>query len=117
MNSVSLRRAAGITAASVVAAASCLMAAGSADAATAHQFTLCSDGYYDSYAYFPARNFSTTIVNPGTCTTLYFGDSGAEAVQLYEGNGRYIGGFYYEKSTGTGVSTTGTASSPGYYRW
>ncbi|MFE2914700.1 hypothetical protein ACFXI0_23910 [Kitasatospora indigofera] len=118
MKKTSWVRAVGTAAVSAAVAATCLITAGPASAATSNQFTLCSDGWYSSYAVFPYRHMSTKVVAPGTCTTLYFGGDGTEYVELYvAGSGLGIGGFSYERGAGTGVSTTGNASSPGYYRW
>ncbi|MFG3086411.1 hypothetical protein ACGFZG_31840 [Streptomyces antibioticus] len=117
MNRARWWRTASVAAVSLATAATSLLTAGSANAATPYQFTLCSDGYYSSYATFPARHMSTKVVAPGTCATIGFGNAGTELVEINTSTGRVLGGFYFERSTGTGVSTTGTLSGPGYYRW
>ncbi|MFJ8622978.1 hypothetical protein ACIRD3_09025 [Kitasatospora sp. NPDC093550] len=109
-----LATAAALGAASLAAA---LAPAGAAQAATPGQFTLCSDGYYSSYAEFPDRHFATTIVNPGTCATIGVSGRSKDLVVLHQANGAVIGGFSFDDATGTGVSTTGNAWSAGYYRW
>ncbi|MBK6014480.1 hypothetical protein [Streptomyces sp. MBT53] len=117
MNRAGRWRTARIAAVSLATATTCLLTAGSANAATPYQFTLCSDGYYSSYATFPTRSLATKLVAPGTCTTLTFSTPGSDPVEIYMSDGRVLGGFSFDRSAGAGVSTTGTASSPGYYRW
>lgn len=101
----------------VTAAAACLVMGTPAQAATPYRFTLCSDGYYTSYAVFTASHSSTKLVDPGTCTTVVLGNQSKDLVELYQSNGRYIGFFSFNDAAGVGVSTTGTASAAGFYLW
>ncbi|MFF0410532.1 hypothetical protein ACFYUY_08835 [Kitasatospora sp. NPDC004745] len=112
-----LRRAAAAAGCAAAALTVVLVPAGAAQAATPGQFTLCSDGYYSSYAEFPNRHFATRIVEPGTCSTLNLSGESKEFVVLHQGNGAIVGSFSYDDAAGTGVSTTGNAWSTGYYRW
>ncbi|MFD0276385.1 hypothetical protein ACFVHB_21120 [Kitasatospora sp. NPDC127111] len=111
------RRLAAATALGAAVLATVLVPAGAAQAATPGQFTLCSDGYYSSYAEFPERHFATKVVNPGTCATISVTGRSKDVVVLRQANGAVIGDFSFDDATGTGVSTTGYAWSAGYYRW
>ncbi|MER7752807.1 hypothetical protein [Kitasatospora sp. NPDC097643] len=111
------RRLATAAALGAAALATALAPAGAAQAATPGQFTLCSDGYYSSYAEFPDRHFATRIVDPGTCATIGVSGRSKDIVVLHQADGAVIGSFSFDDATGTGVSTTGNAWSAGYYRW
>jgi DNA-directed RNA polymerase specialized sigma24 family protein len=103
--------------AGTLAVAVATIPATAAQADTWGQFTLCSDGYYNSYAVFPERNLATTIVDAGSCTTLNLSGNVKELVDLYEDNGTFVGQFAYNDNSGAGVSTTGDSGAPGYYLW
>ncbi|AUY53467.1 hypothetical protein [Streptomyces sp. CB01881] len=112
-----LRRAAAAAGCAAAVLTAVLVPAGAAQAATPGQFTLCSDGYYSSYAEFPGRHLATKIVAPGTCSTLNLSGNTKEFVVLHQDNGAIVGSFSYDDAAGTGVSTTGNSWSTGYYRW
>ncbi|MFJ3793433.1 hypothetical protein [Kitasatospora sp. NPDC090091] len=115
-NRTTLHRAAAAGCA-VAALAAVLVPAGAAQAATPGQFTLCSDGYYGSYAEFPDRHMATRIVQPGTCTTLWLSGRSKDYVVLHQDNGAIVGSFSYDDAAGAGVSTTGNSWATGWYRW
>jgi hypothetical protein len=103
---------AALAGAAVLAGPAVTAMAAPASATSAGWFTLCSDGYYGSYATFTARGGSTLIVWPGACYSLNVLGSNDEPVELHMVDGTYIGATTYNDAIGETVRTLSTPWGP-----
>ncbi|WP_433870175.1 hypothetical protein [Saccharopolyspora sp. CA-218241] len=102
----------GVAGALAVGTTLALAPLGAAHAAVPHQFTLCSEGGYASWAEFPDRHMATTVVQAGDCVTLSVRGTAPEPVLIRQGNGALIGPVTYDGRAGLNVTTV---PGPSFY--